>query len=382
MSKKKILICIDWFVPGFKAGGPIRSVANIVNAFKKDFEFYILTSAYDLGEETPYENVLLNQWHDDKDVFIKYLDSTHLNYPTICANINEVGPDVIYLNSLFSKIFTLYPLRYAKKSKTKVILAPRGMLGKGALGIKSGKKNIFLTIAKTIGVYKNVVWHASTNDEDYEIKAVFGQNAKVKIAQNIPIGQEFSLENVLERKKNGQVKFVFISRIAKKKNLHMAIEALKKVVTDKKVDFDIYGNIEDETYYETFKDNVDKDFGNLKVNYKGVINPSKVSEVYANADFMLLPTMHENYGHAIVEAWANGCPVIISKYTPWKNLQFKEIGWDVDIEEPLLLEKVIQESVDLDFASYIHKARESYLYFQNSILDETIINSNKQLFSE
>ena len=35
---KRILICMDWYEPGFKAGGPIRSVANIVNALKDEFE--------------------------------------------------------------------------------------------------------------------------------------------------------------------------------------------------------------------------------------------------------------------------------------------------------------------------------------------------------
>ncbi len=382
MSKKKVLVCIDWYVPGFKAGGPIRSVANIVNAFKKDFEFYILTSAYDLGETTTYKGVPLNQWHDQNGVFIKYLDKSALNFPTIKGNLIEVSPDTIYLNSLFSKIFTLYPLRYARKHSTNVILAPRGMLGKGALEIKSQKKKAFLSIVRLLGWYKNVTWHASTSEEEFEIKSVFGNKANIKIAQNIPIGQELELDDILNRKKTGFFKFVFLSRIAKKKNLHFAIEALNQVSSENKIEFDIYGNIEDKEYFDSFKKKVNVKNGNLSVNYKGVIIPSEVPDVYANADFMLLPTRHENYGHAIVEAWANGCPVIISKNTPWKNLRSRDLGWDVNIDKVDDLVKAIQESVDLDFTSYIQMVRASYNFFSRTILDENVLNDNKALFDE
>ncbi|CAN5434615.1 hypothetical protein BH10BAC1_BH10BAC1_14720 [soil metagenome] len=30
MAKKKVLIFIDWYLPGYKAGGPRQSVANLV----------------------------------------------------------------------------------------------------------------------------------------------------------------------------------------------------------------------------------------------------------------------------------------------------------------------------------------------------------------
>ena len=104
MSKKRILICIDWYEPGFKAGGPIRSVANIVNELKDDYEFYILTSAYDLGETEPYHDVALNEWFDEDGLFLKYLDKKLLNYAAIKRNILEIRPDTVYLNSLFSKV--------------------------------------------------------------------------------------------------------------------------------------------------------------------------------------------------------------------------------------------------------------------------------------
>ncbi len=381
MAKKKILICIDWYEPGFKAGGPIRSVTHIVSALKDKFEFYVMTSAYDLGETEPYENIDLDTWLDIDDIFIKYISRKNLTSTVIKGNIQEIEPDIIYLNSLFSTLFTLAPLRVARRKSIGVVLAPRGMLGKGALEIKAAKKKIFLTVSKLIGLYSKITWHASTIEEENEIKKTFGPKVKVVIAQNIPMSQKLELDHILDRKKTEKIRFVFISRLARKKNLHIAINCLKQCKTDANVLFDIYGNVEEQEYFDSFKDDL-KDHGNVKIEYKGVLRPSEIPEVYADSDFLLLPTMHENYGHAIVEAWSNGCPVIISTNTPWKNLRVQELGWDVDITDPQNLTNALQEGIDLDFTSYIAMVRACYNHFSEEISESEVIAENQKLFDD
>lgn len=380
-EKKRILVCIDWFEPGFKAGGPIRSVANLVNALKNDYEFYILTSAYDLGETKPYPGIELNEWFDREGVFVKYLGEKAMTMSSVQSNIQEIEPDVLYLNSLFSKLFTIAPLRLANRKRIKVVLAPRGMLGQGALEIKKGKKKVFLTLAKLSGFYKRVVWHASTTEEEYEIKKIFGKKAKVFIAQNIPIAQTKTLDEILDKKNTGTCRFIFLSRIATKKNLHLAIEAVQQLKSRMPVYFDIYGNIEDQEYFDSFKDQI-KSYDNIHIAYKGVLNPAEIADVYLKADYMVLPTRHENYGHAIVEAWANGCPVIISKNTPWKNLRVQDLGWDVDITDTKNLVNAMQESIDIEFSTYISMVRAGYKYFAEKICDDKVLDANKKLFEQ
>jgi hypothetical protein len=141
IGHKRVLICLDWYEPGFKAGGPIRSVANIVNALKDEFEFYILTSAYDLGETETYKDVELDQWFDKDGVMLKYMCRDSMIPSAIKGNILEIDPDVIYLNSLFSRLYTLVPMTLVKKIP--IIIAPRGMLGEGALEIKKVKTTLF-----------------------------------------------------------------------------------------------------------------------------------------------------------------------------------------------------------------------------------------------
>ena len=61
LNKPVILIFIDWYLPAYKAGGPVRSIANLVENLKNDFIFKIVTGDRDLGDTKPFEQVTKNQ---------------------------------------------------------------------------------------------------------------------------------------------------------------------------------------------------------------------------------------------------------------------------------------------------------------------------------
>jgi glycosyltransferase involved in cell wall biosynthesis len=54
----------------------------------------------------------------------------------------------------------------------------------------------------------------------------------------------------------------------------------------------------------------------------------------ADADLFFLPTLGENFGHAIFEALSSGVPVLISDRTPWQNLASQSAGWSFPLHEP------------------------------------------------
>jgi glycosyltransferase involved in cell wall biosynthesis len=58
-------------------------------------------------------------------------------------------------------------------------------------------------------------------------------------------------------------------------------------------------------------------------------------------DLFILPTLGENYGHVIVEAWAAGVPVLLSDQTPWRGLSGKRIGWDFPLSSPHLFHQAL-----------------------------------------
>jgi glycosyltransferase involved in cell wall biosynthesis len=261
------------------------------------------------------------------------------------------------------------------KQNPKKVLAPRGMLGKGALEIKKAKKMTFIKASKFLGLYKNMLWHASTELEEKEIQAVFGKKAEVKIAQNIATLPKLIPTKV--EKQKGAVNFFFLSRIAQKKNLLGMLKILKN--TSGKIRFDIIGPA-DEADYWLECEKVITESKHIEINYLGAIPFYNLPEKLSEYHFMLLFTQNENYGHAIIESLANRCPVLISDQTPWRNLQQKNIGWDISIEDEQGFAKAIEEARDMDSEQYNEMAEASRQFVIDEVMDARVIEQNKGLF--
>lgn len=373
MSKQtNILIFIDWFTPAFKAGGPIKSVTNIIKSLHQEYTFFIVTSDRDINESTPLRNVILNDWITMENYSIIYL-SPENRHQWIKNHLTEKDYDAYYFNSLFSKNFTLKPLLILNRMPNKkIIVAPRGMLGEGALAIKSSKKKTFLGLAKLLGYYKNVLWHATNKEEQYDIIKVFGESSNIKIASNISLCEVVEKEII---KEVDQLKLVFFSRISPKKNLIYAINLLKEI---KHVTLTIYGSIEDDQQWTECKDIIEKH--NLPVTYGGEILPKDVNNVLSDYHFFILPTLHENYGHVIVEALTAGCGLIISDNTPWRNLASKKIGWDINLNHENKFITTLKYCIAMEQNEYNTIRNNCYNFVRQEINTKKEIEDTIKLF--
>ncbi len=65
-----------------------------------------------------------------------------------------------------------------------------------------------------------------------------------------------------------------------------------------------------------------------------------------------MPTLGENFGHIFLESLAAGCPLIISDRTPWLNLEERNIGWDLSLDEPDRWVETLNQCINLDQSGY------------------------------
>ena len=100
-DKKKIIVFIDWFLPAYKAGGPIQSISNLVNNLKNEMDIWIVTSNEDLGERLELDKKLLNLWQQKDGFHIIYLDKKHRNFKNFRKLLKHSNFDCAYFNSLF-----------------------------------------------------------------------------------------------------------------------------------------------------------------------------------------------------------------------------------------------------------------------------------------
>lgn len=380
MTKPKICILIDWYLPGTKAGGPVRSVYSLVSLLKEDFDFYIITTNTDLGEQRPYPEISSDKWIDSDQVHYYYFSSKQLNSGNLLSLLKQISPDLIYLNSFWSRSFSINIVRLKKADvlEIPILLAPRGMLGKGALSLKSFKKKVFLTLSKLTGWYDSVFFHATQDQERKDILNRFSK-ARIRIVSNVNSGTV--MLNKSTKVKN-HLKLFYLSRIAKVKNLHFALETLKNIPKEYKVQYDIYGNLEDLVYWNFCLEIIRTLPENIRVEYKGELKFNEVQSRIAEYQCLLLPTLNENFGHSIVESLLCGCPVIISDQTPWTDLERYDCGFALSLNNRLKFTEALIYYAGLDADSFSEKSKKAINYISNKIDLEKIRDQYKQLFNE
>lgn len=380
MKKKNIAVLIDWYLPGNKAGGPVKSVYSMLNVLKEDFNFFVITTNRDLGSSTPYPNVVADKWTKHEGVPVYYFSKGNLRSPKLQEVINGIEPDIIYLNSFWSYNFALLPLRLEKAGKLKadIVLAPRGMLGKGAMSIKPVKKKLFLSLIKFINLHSKTIFHATTADEEKEIKKVL-KKAKVRIAPNVNSTQ--LIEKRAITKVPGELKLFYLSRIARVKNLHFALDLLSKMKVEGKIVYDIYGSLEDKPYWKECEAIIKKMPSNISVNYKGDLSFEQVQPMIGNYHFLFLPTLNENFGHSIFETLMSACPVIISDTTPWNNINEKDCGFAIPLKHKHEFEEVLTSIIRFDNDLYAYMCQNCRIFMKEKADHQKDRKAYKELFA-
>jgi glycosyltransferase involved in cell wall biosynthesis len=352
-KKPKILVICNYYLPGYKRGGSLRTIVNMVDRLKSKFDFWIITLDHD-GDGIQYKDVKINEWNEVRNAKVFYLSKDKIKISKLRELIFDAAPTTIYINSVFAT-FSIYVLLLRKFSlipKLKVILAPEGEISDGALELKSSKKKAFLKLAKTLGLHRNLIWKTTSEFEKYEAERIKGNGGKVFIAPNLP--SRTFLENYRQElkpeKKVGEAKMIFLSRYMRKKNLNWLLELLDGVKGS--LILDIYGNLEDESYWREAQQIIKKLPENISIKYRGAIPHDEVVETIFNYHFFVLPTLGENFGHVFIEALAAGSPLVISDRTPWQELEAKDVGWDIPLEEPRKWVQIINHCIELDGKTY------------------------------
>jgi glycosyltransferase involved in cell wall biosynthesis len=347
MPKIKVLVLYDYFDPAYKAGGPIRSIVNLVKLLEEHLDFYVLAMNQD--HDGTFLKVKADDWITyGKNAHVHYLSPAKRTYSNLRQIILKLQPDTVYINGIYSLLFTVYPLWVLRNNKKcRIIIAPRGMLQRGALAIKSTKKRLYLVVLKRLLSMNQVLWHVTNEQEASDLKSELLLPKYLQLG-NIPsYDTEFIFEKV---QKYQPAKFGTIALISPMKNIHLVIETMKLI--KQPLQYTLFGPVKDKEYWQNCQTLINELPAHISFSYKGDLAPTETTFAVAAFDFYIQPSVSENFGHSIFEAFNAGVPVIISDKTPWKNLRAQEAGWDVNLSEPIALQSAIEEALSLDEEHY------------------------------
>jgi hypothetical protein len=352
---KKVLILMGRYLPGYKDGGPVRTIKNLTDIFGKEYDIRIMCKDRDHGDLQQYPNISADTYNKVGNANVYYVKNEKFKFKNMLNEIKKV--DIVYCcgpyNDYAIKAMVLKRLGFFK---IPLVIASMGSFSKGALSIKSKKKKIFLNIMKKLGFFKKIIWSVTSNIEEKELKKILGKNEKCIIAEDLPRVERV---NHRYRKEINTLKVIFISRISKMKNLEAAIEIISRI-NDYSIIFDIYGNIEDKEYWRLCKKELEKLPMNIKWKYQGECDSNNVIETLANYDVFLFPTLGENFGHVISEALLAGCVPVISDQTPWLDLDNYKCGNVINLKNINSFVDILVKYIkmdEIDFNIYVRNAQ-------------------------
>lgn len=372
----KVLGFVDYYIPGYRAGGPIKTVKNLLEQTGDMISYQVITSDRDLGDTECYCNVNIGTWNKVDNANVFYVQPNLVGYVQVMKILNlKSDYDIVYLNSFFSIRFSFLPLLVAKVLRKNIIVGPRGEFSQGALNLKATKKKLFISVYKMLKLHKNTIYQASSELEANDISRILGGDVDTYIAENIG-SKDFALQ--IPKRNSSILKIVFLSRISPIKNLLVALKILNNV--KQPVSYDIYGPIEDQEYWAKCESVIARLPTHIQVEYKGDLYPSDVVSTLSRYDLFFMPTKGENYGHVIAEALCAGLPILIADTTPWRKLQEQKIGWDLPLDNMLAFSKTIDQ-LSLMSLDEQHQMRKNVLQIaKNKFSQRDAIEANIAMF--
>lgn len=302
-----------------QAGGPANTLYWINSSLNPD-EFKTCIVATTLGVSQPLP--IANKGNKSKVLFFR----TN-GFPFIKKTIKFLEQaDIVQFSSIFFPPTLPLLIIGVIKGKT-IIISPRGELYQTALRIKPLKKKLWKWFISLFQRYIN--FHATNEIEQEIIRQHFPEAKRVDIIPNYLLLPQKLDENVLLR-------FVFLGRINPLKNIDLLVKAVAEVRKNPKykdIELIVMGSarLPYEIEFEKKLHDliVSLDLGS-NVKFMGHVEGQEKDKILATSMALVLPSQSENFGNVVLEALAQGTPVIASKNTPWETLNNLKAGYWVN----------------------------------------------------
>lgn len=359
-NRTKVLASIEWFTPAFQAGGIISSLQYQINHLSDRLDFWVVCSNRDLlGENptTPHEGV----WHNRNGHSVQFI-TPPVPWKSI---IEEVQPDIIYVNGLFNGPFCR-ELVGLKPPHIPMVVAAHGMLASEALHIKWWLKKPWLLCQRLIGTFESVRFHASSPEEASQISSWFPNN-EIRIAQNLPP----SLEKI-ESAPKPDIQFLSVGRVHPIKNYGFGAACLSEIARTHEIEvtYIIAGpeeHTDERTRIEAFNHNW------FKTKFLGPLAPVELKSYFQESRALLVPSLCENFGQVVSEALANGLPVVVSDNTPWHRFKRQSCLTSIPLEPSIWLD-ALAPFMNLDYRTSL--STEVHSFYKQHLLQESIIHDH------
>ena len=322
----RVLHVVPTYYPATRYGGPIRSVHGLCKGLvDRGHKIEVFTTNVDGSSDS---EVSLNTPEGLEGVKITYFQSSIFRRlywaPGMFRVLRQRMPEfgLLHIHSVF-----LWPTwaaaRMARKHKVPYVLTPRGMLVKDLIWRKSRwLKMLWISLIERQNLERAAALHLTTR---LEREALHAFGFQLPQLYEIPNGLEFGEPTVSQDKVDEKMEkpfVLYLGRVNWQKGLDRLVRAWGQIPEIRLV---IAGN--DEENYTGKLQSLVKECDVLdRIDFIGPVNDSQKQQLFRNAKLMVLPSYSENFGMVVLEALAEGCPVVVTEEVGAKDIVIESGG--------------------------------------------------------
>ena len=227
------------------------------------------------------------------------------------------GSDLVHIHTIWEHP-TWAAARICKGLGKPYILRPCGMLDRWSLNQSAWKKKVYLYLLGAAVIRNAAALHFTSEEELANSLTLGSENRGFVIPNGLPAS---AIENLPEPQAfcrrfpefTDKRLVLFLSRLHYKKQPDVVIRAFHRFRgMDDRLTLVLAGPSQP-AYLAELQALVGELELTERVVFTGMLQGTAVQEAYCAAEIFVLPSLQENFGIAVAEAMAAGCPVIVSE---------------------------------------------------------------------
>lgn len=306
------------YIPSIsKAGGGVSAYLQLLSySLGKIVELHIVS------HHTKDELLLENCHIHFIEGSLKHPIKMRQEYNTL---LDELQPDVVHINGCWM-LQCSWTVFWARSKGYPVALSPHGMLEPWDI-----KKNYWTKKLPALLMYqkrsiKLCQILVATAETEMKNLINLGYNNNVTVVPNGIVIDGISIKDSWEEHKQ----ILFLALFRRNKGIDILMQAISQMKNELKGWKVIIAGIESDYTVNDLKIISNRLGINNIVDIVGGLFGEEKWKAYKESDVFILPTLNENFGIVIAEAFICGTPVITTKGAPWPQIPEYKCGWWID----------------------------------------------------
>lgn len=304
----RLLHVVPTYLPAVRYGGTIHSVHGLCRALARaGHRVRVLTTSVDgpgdskvpLDAPLNLDGVAVHYFRSG--VFRRLYWSPPLGRALVEA-MRET--DLLHVHSVFLWP-TLAATRAARAAGVPYVLSPRGMLVRELIARRSAlAKRAWIALIERRNVEFATAVHCTSELEREELHAL-GLSPRTTFV--VPNGVD--LPEAASTVARDDSMILYLGRVNWKKGLDRLVEALGRLPRGRLV---IAGN-DEENLVPRLRALGESVGVSARLSFTGYVEGAAKVKLLREAGVLVLPSVSENFGNAVLEAMAHGCPVVVTQ---------------------------------------------------------------------